>query len=471
MSDAVRLHKDRGSALLLRGKLPAALEEFKKVVEAVPGELGARQKVAEILARMGKKDDAIAEYTEVVNRYADAGQFFKATALCKVILGLDPRHSATQASLAKLYAGRRPSSPAPVPDARPTAPTAPLELNRLIDASRDDDDFELHVELPPEAPAPAPTAPRPLDPEVAAFVDLDIESELPAIPPQPEVPPPPPADLPAIPLFSDLSREQFVEVLQMIEPKAYLPGEAIVTEGEAGDAMYAIAEGRVGVVRTVDGQPPRRVAEMREGDFFGEMALLSDAPRLATVVAEVPTVVLRLSRAHVDALVRAHPQIGAAIARFHQDRLLLNLLRSSPLLHPLPEWEKHAVAAHFQSRTYGPGEPIIDEGQRGGAVYLLLRGSARVFHRDAARAHVKYPLMREGDAFGEISVVLDRPATASVEAVGPVVLLYIPAGVFRTQVMTHPAVKAMVVRLVNERLERTSDLVSRQASLAADLRV
>src|SRR3954465_5272081 len=106
MSDAVRIHKDRGAQLLAKGKLGPALEAFQKVVAAVPGELGSRQKVAEILAKLGKKAEAIAEYEQVVNRYAEIGQFFKATALCKVILTLDRKHVATQEKLARLYSGR-----------------------------------------------------------------------------------------------------------------------------------------------------------------------------------------------------------------------------------------------------------------------------------------------------------------------------------------------------------------------------
>ena len=445
MSDAVRLHKDRGTQLLARGKLPAALEEFQKVVKAVPGELGARQKVAEILARMGKKAEAIAEYTQVVSRYADAGQFFKATALCKVILTLDPKHVATQQSMAKLYAGRRPSeAPQGVKPPPPPPSPAPLEVGALLVEEAVVSEYELVV--------------------------MDIPEELEEIPIVIEAPAPA-VQLPVIPLFSDLSRDAFVHVLNVVEPRAFYDGEAIVTEGEPGHAMYAIAEGKVSVVRTVDGQPARKVAQMNEGDFFGEMALLSDSPRLATVVADGPVIVLEFARAALEKLTALHPKVAEAIQRFYRDRLLANLLRSSPLLHPLSDDQKQSVAEHFRSRLYSSGDAIIEEGQPGEGVFLLLRGSCQVFHRDMARAMVRYPNLREGDAFGEISVVLEQPASATVEAAGPAVVLWLPAEVFREKVLRHPAVRPMVMRLVNERLHRTADLVSRQQSAANDLRI
>ncbi|MBS1152482.1 MAG: regulatory subunit-like protein [Myxococcaceae bacterium] len=446
MSDAVRAHKDKGTQLLARGKLPAALAEFQKVVASVPSDLGARQKVAEIFAKLGKKPEAIAEYAQVVGRYADLGQFFKASALCKVILTLDPKHVGTQQSLAKLYAGRRPSE-------------APQVTKRVpLAGARAPDPLEVGALLGKEPVVAQPE------------IEIDIPIELEEIPIEVEAPKPA-VTLPVIPLFSDLSRDEFVHVLNVIEPRAFYDGEAIVVEGDAGHAMYAIAEGKVSVVRTIDGQPARRVAQMNEGDFFGEMALLSDSPRLATVVADGPVIVLEFARAALEKLTSLHPKVGEAIERFYRDRLLANLLRSSPLLHPLSEEQKQSVAVQFQPRMYPSGDAIIEEGQPGESVFLLLRGSCQVFHRDEARGKVRYPNLREGDSFGEISVVLNRPASATVEAAGPVVVLWLPAEVFREQVLSHAEVKPMVMRLVNERLERTAELVSRQQAEANDLRI
>src|SRR5213076_3621312 len=94
--------------------------------------------------------------------------------------------------------------------------------------------------------------------------------------------------------------------------------------------MYAIVQGSVRVLRTLSGEV-REVARMGEGDFFGEMALIAGTPRLATVEAAEPAVLMVFTRERMDAVVAAHPMLGQALSRFYRERLVANLLRSSPL--------------------------------------------------------------------------------------------------------------------------------------------
>lgn len=427
MNDAVRRQKDRATELLNKGKLQAALSEFKRIANAVPGELGVRQKVAELLARLGDKPAAVAEYAEVVRRYAEQGQFFKATALCRVILTLDPKHEEATKKLAELYSSRQrtPSrvGPAPVP-----APVAPLEAGAIAQANQ-----------APEPAAPAAAAPA-----------VEIEIEVEEIPAQPEAPPPPKESLPAIPLFSSLTPAEFLAVLNgAMEAKAFRVGEAIVNEGAPGDAMYAIAQGSVAVLRNT-----HKVATMGEGEFFGEMALLSGAPRLATVVAETDTVVLSFPRVEMDAAIAKHPGVKTALEQFYRERLLLNLMRANPLLQPLSDARRAALAAAFQSCTFKKNEIILEEGREGVAVFLILRGRAAVFHRDTTKG--SYPDLTEGDAIGEISVVGETPVSATVMAKEPVVALRVPADAFREIVLGNPDVKKQVLLLASQRLSRTA---------------
>ena len=341
MDDAVRRQKDRASQLLTKGKLQPALEEFRRIAKAVPGELGVRQKMAEILVRLGDVPAAVTEYAEVVRRYAEQGQFFKATALCRVILTLDPKHVATQHRLAELYASRRTSSPSTLQ----AAVVAPLETAAIHRAHG---------------------TPAPEEEEEGLAVDIELED----LAFEAEAPPPPRDSLPSIPLFSSLSAPEFLAVLNgAMEARAFSAGEAIVTEGEPGVAMYAIAQGTVAVLRQA-----QQVATMQEGDFFGEMALLSGAPRLATVTAQSDVVALAFPRDEMDGLIAKHPGVKTALEQFFRERLLANLMRANPLLQPLSEAQRIALAAAFQSCTFKPQEIILEEGGEGVAVFLVLRG-------------------------------------------------------------------------------------------------
>lgn len=152
MSEAGRKHKDRGAQLLAKGKLAPALEEFQSVVAEVNAEVGSRQKIAEILARLGRTAEAITEFEEVVARYVDQGQLHKAIAICKAILTLDPYHVVAQQSLAALSSAvarsteqqpEAPSAPAP------TALDSPVVIE-LGDGSETDEEL-ASIDVPSDA--------------------------------------------------------------------------------------------------------------------------------------------------------------------------------------------------------------------------------------------------------------------------------------------------------------------------------
>jgi cAMP-dependent protein kinase regulator len=417
MTDSLRQAKDRAAELFAKGKLSAALEQYQRIAKAVPNDVNVRQKMAELLSRLGKKSEAAAVYLDVVGRYAEAGQFFKAIALCKVILRLDPSHIAAQEELAALYSRTRVAT---TPKA--AAPVGDLSLATLQD-----------------------------EPLGAAVVD-DAEPELLLDVVAEEGPPPAMVGgaLPVIPLFSQLTREEFIAVLQEgMEVHATPPDGVIVKEGDEGSSMYAIVQGHVGVLRGGS-----KVASMIEGDFLGEMALMSKSKRLATVVAESDVVVLEFPRAAMEKLFGAHPGVQAALDAFYRERLLANLLRASPLLSPLSADEKIEVAGKFEVKTFEAGHVILVQGQPGDGLYMVLRGRCGVMDRSGKR----YPALIEGDAFGEISVGTGQSVTANVRAESQVVALKLSAEAVRALVLTNPQVKAALVQLGNERLERSRSM-------------
>jgi len=103
-----------------------------------------------------------------------------------------------------------------------------------------------------------------------------------------------------VPIFKSLKEDQIARLAQMLTPELFTPGERVIRAGDKGDKMYFIASGAVDVLVTPD--PVR----LKAGDFFGEMALLSDKPRNADVVSAAYTNMLVLKRRDFDALLKAH---------------------------------------------------------------------------------------------------------------------------------------------------------------------
>src|SRR4051812_19298708 len=113
----VRGHKDRAAQLLGKNKLEPALGSLTAALALSPHDTTLRQKQAEVLVRLNRKDEAVRAYQHVVGAWADEGHLLRAIAICKVILQLDARHTETQNALADLYARHRGGHVASVPAA------------------------------------------------------------------------------------------------------------------------------------------------------------------------------------------------------------------------------------------------------------------------------------------------------------------------------------------------------------------
>ncbi len=419
--DKAREAKDNGAHLLEKGKPEAALKEFQKAVELFPDDIAARKKCAEILARLGKKDQAVVQYQHLAGRYAADGQLAQAIAVSKLILQLDPKHTQTQETLARLYSRKSGTASTSWLEKIPPSMAGALNLK--------------HVKAP-EAPKPVPQA--------AAPVELEIEIDVSA--------------LPKAPLFSELPREIFLAMVQDLEMRTVPVGATIVREGEPGRSMYVLTQGTVEVVRGLGTPQQRTVAAMDEGTFFGEIGLLSDVPRLASIVAATECVVLEITREMLGKLEQKHPGLEPVLQHFYRDRLLANLLRSSPIFTPFDEEARRSIVDRFKLRKTLNGEVLVKEGEPGEALFVLLRGRCEVFHVDAAGQEHAYPTMSEGAVFGEIALLSGGTASATVRAVDGCLLLSLDRETFHTQVLSNDEARKALEKLRDERLQRTEKM-------------
>lgn len=107
-----------------------------------------------------------------------------------------------------------------------------------------------------------------------------------------------------VPLLNGLSDTVLTRLAERATAVTFLANDEIIGEGEKGDALYIITRGQVEVFKE-----GARIAELRDGDFFGEMALLGDQVRTATVKAKIPTTLLRLNRKDVIAHAASDPEL------------------------------------------------------------------------------------------------------------------------------------------------------------------
>lgn len=116
-----------------------------------------------------------------------------------------------------------------------------------------------------------------------------------------------------VPLLAGLPAASLDEIAAHATTVSFLAGDTIIGEGEHGDALYVVARGRVAVSRRTPDGREHVVAELGSGEFIGETALLGDSVRTATVRAQRPSSLVRLTRREVRLIGERHPEVEAAL--------------------------------------------------------------------------------------------------------------------------------------------------------------
>ncbi len=119
-----------------------------------------------------------------------------------------------------------------------------------------------------------------------------------------------------IPLFSSIPISHIHEIADKFQYTSYKKGDVICYEGEPGDAMYIIRSGVITIHATVDNREIY-LAELRRGDFFGEMALLSDSPRNATARVLIDAMIYYICREDFEYLLMQNKSIGLYLSRYY----------------------------------------------------------------------------------------------------------------------------------------------------------
>lgn len=130
--------------------------------------------------------------------------------------------------------------------------------------------------------------------------------------------------LASVPLFASIGRAELNHVAQLSTERSVDDGDVLVEEGADVGGFFVIIEGNAVVTR--DGE---HVARLGEGEVFGELALLLQAPRTATVTADGPVRLLRIDPGQFQAMLLEHPQVAVKLLAVLADRLRTTEGRSS----------------------------------------------------------------------------------------------------------------------------------------------
>jgi len=216
-------------------------------------------------------------------------------------------------------------------------------------------------------------------------------------------------------LFRALDTDQMKHVVDAMFERKVSKGEVIIKQGDDGDNFYVIERGKFDCLVNKDGKT-RSVLQLEDKGYFGELALMYNQPRAATVVA--------LTDGQLWAMDRFSFRHIVLKSAFRKRQLYDQLLENVSTLKHLDAYERMTVADALVTRQYTRGNRIIREGDAADGMYFIEEGQVRVTIRKNQK-EVEVSKMSEGKYFGEKALVDNSPRTASVYAVGNVKVAFL----------------------------------------------
>ncbi len=256
------------------------------------------------------------------------------------------------------------------------------------------------------------------------------------------------------PLFSDLSHDEFMSVVEKLSPVAVGPDGMIIRQGEAGDSIFVIVSGQVSIFRRDEDKNEVWITNLKEGDFFGEFGYFSGQKRFASVKAVEDTTLLEIGRKDLESIIAKHPRVRQVLLKFYKERILDTLLAISPLFCVLSPDERGRLLKEVSFSTHKRGAEIVHEGDSGDRMYVIISGEVEVTTEKEGTV-VPLARLKSGDFFGEVAVITDRPRTATVAAKTDVNVAEISKGSVAGAIKTHPEIERLLSSYIQMRVENT----------------
>jgi len=266
-------------------------------------------------------------------------------------------------------------------------------------------------------------------------------------------------------LFGDLSQEEFHQVLARIKSYQVDKEGLICKEGEKGDSMYVVSQGRVGIYKyNIKEKKEVLLNFLEAGDFFGEFSFFSQQRRSASARALTDVSLLEMTRDDFDEIKRVYPNIADVLLTLYKGRVVDTILALSPPFNALSPHDRKRLVERFSHQVVEPHVTVIQEGTLPAFLYLIKSGRAEVVI-DKGGKEVIVGHLAAGDIFGEISLLLGRNHTASVRTVTRTELLLASKNDVEEILGVYPQIREILKKYGRERLEEVRD----KASVSRDM--
>lgn len=265
-----------------------------------------------------------------------------------------------------------------------------------------------------------------------------------------------------IPLLGAADPLQLREVFLSAEVKPYRDGDVIFRQNDYTNTLMVVADGRVVLSTEPEGGgPAKEVAELTAGSFFGEMSLLSNRRRNATVRARGPVSLIEVPRKAMLKLLAAAPGVRDLV-----DAAFLIRALQKYLFPGVPEDLLQELAGRAELLQLDRDSEVFREGDAGDALYLIRSGKVKISKESGGREIVVSYLMG-GNTFGETALLDGARRTASVSTIFPSELIRLSKEACDAFLAEHPEHRGRLVDTLERR--RIDSLIAEATPRAGDV--
>eukprot|EP00747_Dinoflagellata_sp_TGD_P165099 gnl/TRDRNA2_/TRDRNA2_185942_c0_seq1.p1 gnl/TRDRNA2_/TRDRNA2_185942_c0~~gnl/TRDRNA2_/TRDRNA2_185942_c0_seq1.p1 ORF type:complete len:434 (-),score=126.89 gnl/TRDRNA2_/TRDRNA2_185942_c0_seq1:83-1201(-) len=207
-------------------------------------------------------------------------------------------------------------------------------------------------------------------------------------------------------LFQALDEKDMNIILGAMQEVQIEAGKRVITEGEDGTYLFVIEEGALECKKSIDGEE-KVVKTCNAGDVFGELALLYNCPRAASVDAKDKCICWQLDRDTFTNIVSE--------AATKRRNMYDGFLKSVNLLNGLDAYERSQIADALKRETFNKGDIIVKQDEPGDKFYILEEGMLSASKSDGDGGEKKVMEYKPGDYFGELALLKNQPRAASIK--------------------------------------------------------
>ena len=223
-------------------------------------------------------------------------------------------------------------------------------------------------------------------------------------------------------LFQNLTKEDMECVVKATEVNDVEQGQTVITEGEQGDSLYIVSSGEYDCHKMIS-QKNTYLKTYKTGEAFGELSLMYNAPRAATIACKTKGTLFKLDRQTFRNIVQE-----AAIKRRTYNS---KILEKVDILAEMDAYEREQVCDALKEETYGANEYVMKQGETGDRFYIIAEGQCIAEKKEGSGPVQKVFEYKSGEYFGEIALMKNTVRQASIKTTTPCRLVWIDRNTFK----------------------------------------